>query len=325
MIKPIQTYYKGYHFRSRLEARWAVFFDALGLSWEYEPEGYDLGPAGYYLPDFWLPDLKYWIEIKPRHLRIDGWGSFETAEDPTIPAQCGALAAASQRPVYLLTGPPGSHEQKWAGEMAPYLVFFGPSDEEVVNADDYRQWCECPACGAIDLCYGGKTDRCYCGCGQWATSASERISAAYAAARAARFEHGEQPSTSAPVSQPPAVRPSPTTRHPLATHTIAALCAAPADQIGVIAGRLVSVRRLLPAEEQGTVVWASLVDSTGTARLKVPQKVYNATAPLWTPGQWVLLTGRLVTQAGAYAGVFLDKQQLEHTILEVLRMQELPA
>lgn len=33
-IKPIETKYKGYRFRSRLEARWAVFFDALGISWE---------------------------------------------------------------------------------------------------------------------------------------------------------------------------------------------------------------------------------------------------------------------------------------------------
>lgn len=42
-MKAIQTEYKGYLFRSRLEARWAVFFDACGIAWEYEPEGYDLG------------------------------------------------------------------------------------------------------------------------------------------------------------------------------------------------------------------------------------------------------------------------------------------
>jgi nucleoside 2-deoxyribosyltransferase len=52
MIKAIQTVYKGYKFRSRLEARWAVFFDALGLEWEYEPEGFDLGDGVWYLPDF---------------------------------------------------------------------------------------------------------------------------------------------------------------------------------------------------------------------------------------------------------------------------------
>jgi hypothetical protein len=38
-LTPIPTRYKGYHFRSRLEARWAVFFDALGLRWQYEVEG----------------------------------------------------------------------------------------------------------------------------------------------------------------------------------------------------------------------------------------------------------------------------------------------
>lgn len=53
-IKPIQTEYKGYLFRSRLEARWAVFFDACGVDWEYEPEGYDLGNGLMYLPDFLL-------------------------------------------------------------------------------------------------------------------------------------------------------------------------------------------------------------------------------------------------------------------------------
>jgi hypothetical protein len=46
-IKPIETHYKGYRFRSRLEARWAVFFDELGLRWEYEREGFDLGDGTY--------------------------------------------------------------------------------------------------------------------------------------------------------------------------------------------------------------------------------------------------------------------------------------
>ena len=64
-LKAIETKYKGYRFRSRLEARWAVFFDALGLKWDYEFEGFDLGEAGWYLPDFWFPTLKCWVEIKP--------------------------------------------------------------------------------------------------------------------------------------------------------------------------------------------------------------------------------------------------------------------
>lgn len=63
MARAIETVYKGYRFRSRLEARWAVFLDGIGDHWEYEKEGYDLGPAGWYLPDFASTGF---IEIKPR-------------------------------------------------------------------------------------------------------------------------------------------------------------------------------------------------------------------------------------------------------------------
>lgn len=65
MLKAIETRYKGHRFRSRLEARWAVFFDTLGVSWEYEKEGYDLGKIGWYLPDFWIRNWNCYVEIKP--------------------------------------------------------------------------------------------------------------------------------------------------------------------------------------------------------------------------------------------------------------------
>lgn len=64
MIKAIETAYKGHRFRSRLEARWAVFFDEIRLEWWYEPEGYILN-AGWYLPDFFLPALQIHVEVKP--------------------------------------------------------------------------------------------------------------------------------------------------------------------------------------------------------------------------------------------------------------------
>lgn len=70
-IQAIETVYNGYRFRSRLEARWAVFFDVLGLEYVYEPEGFDMGGT-WYLPDFWLSGLPslaggepgWWVEIK---------------------------------------------------------------------------------------------------------------------------------------------------------------------------------------------------------------------------------------------------------------------
>lgn len=62
-FKAIETKYDGYKFRSRLEARWATFFNALDIPYEYEKEGYDL-EGTWYLPDFWLPKQEYFIEIK---------------------------------------------------------------------------------------------------------------------------------------------------------------------------------------------------------------------------------------------------------------------
>lgn len=72
-IKPIETEYNGLRFRSRLEARWAVFFDAAGIKYQYEPEGYEMGDGTKYLPDFFLPDLNYYVEVKGKndHLESD--------------------------------------------------------------------------------------------------------------------------------------------------------------------------------------------------------------------------------------------------------------
>jgi len=93
-LKPIETRYKGYRFRSRLEARYAVFFDTIGLEWQYEPEGFDLGEAGLYLPDFYFPKLNIWIEIK---------GEFSESGE----AKAQALADATGKQVYIAAGAVG--------------------------------------------------------------------------------------------------------------------------------------------------------------------------------------------------------------------------
>jgi hypothetical protein len=73
-IEAIPTTYKDVQFRSRLEARWAVFFDQVKIAWEYEPQKLALKWGGKYIPDFWLPhSLEYfaekgwglWLEVKP--------------------------------------------------------------------------------------------------------------------------------------------------------------------------------------------------------------------------------------------------------------------
>ncbi len=63
-MKAIPTEYNGYHFRSRLEATWACFFNNMNMPYQYEPKVFNLDGVKY-LPDFWLPHQQVWIEIKP--------------------------------------------------------------------------------------------------------------------------------------------------------------------------------------------------------------------------------------------------------------------
>lgn len=65
MLKPIDTHFMGYKFRSRLEARWAVFFSEMCWGYDYEPEGFVLEDGTPYLPDFYIKELKTWVEVKP--------------------------------------------------------------------------------------------------------------------------------------------------------------------------------------------------------------------------------------------------------------------
>lgn len=77
-FQAIETHYLGHRLRSRLEARWAVFFSEAGLQWEYEPEGFRLPGGVYYLPDFYIQDVDsgsgLFFEIKPykTHLHPNG-------------------------------------------------------------------------------------------------------------------------------------------------------------------------------------------------------------------------------------------------------------
>jgi hypothetical protein len=62
-VASIPTWYRGVKYRSKLEARWALFFDFIDEPFEYESEGFDID-GEWYLPDFWLPSVRAWIEIK---------------------------------------------------------------------------------------------------------------------------------------------------------------------------------------------------------------------------------------------------------------------
>jgi hypothetical protein len=64
-MEVLETKYNGILFRSRLEARWAVLFNALGIDYVYEPECFILKNGLKYTPDFYLPNYDLYIEIKP--------------------------------------------------------------------------------------------------------------------------------------------------------------------------------------------------------------------------------------------------------------------
>jgi hypothetical protein len=88
MLQAIPTLYAGVWFRSRAEAKWAMIFDALALQWQYEVEGFELATC-WYEPDFWLPGLSCFAEVKG--------GSWQF--DVTATRKASELVRASRRPI----------------------------------------------------------------------------------------------------------------------------------------------------------------------------------------------------------------------------------
>ena len=197
MIKAIETTYKGYRFRSRTEARWAVFFDALGIRWEYEKEGFDLGEAGWYLPDFWLPDMGMWIEIK---------GENPTPQEHT---KAWALCEMTHAPVGILSGAPWFNIFRALYQWFP--EYNDPDNDEFSHPEeayDTSYWIDDPT---YDYEKENGNGCYYQGWLTWGIvrrkhgdvleivtlvesddiRAAHAVSHAYRAARSARFEHGE--------------------------------------------------------------------------------------------------------------------------------------
>lgn len=173
-IKAIETRYKGFRFRSRLEARVAVFLDALGLEWEYEKEGYDLGELGWYLPDFYMPEMDCWIEIKGKALEYGGaeWNKVR------------ALALQSGQWVYVFCGQITT-PVNYAG-----LSFSGYESDPECPPPAHAWWFQCPVCKQWQL--GPTVHDLNCGCSQVHPSDQPALVNALARARQARFEHGER-------------------------------------------------------------------------------------------------------------------------------------
>lgn len=165
-VKAIETRYADCRFRSRTEARWAVFFDALGIAWEYEKEGFDL-PSGKYLPDFWLPKERVWAEVKG--------GDFTWSEI----RKCRELVEMTERPCLMLDGQP----------RGVFYWAFEKRDDDMPEAGTVQHL-------DYDLCSFPFYDRFFVDSGH---GFPHREPSTYAggckglkASLSARFEHGER-------------------------------------------------------------------------------------------------------------------------------------
>lgn len=183
-IKAIETRYAGCRFRSRLEARWAVFFDHLGVAWEHEPQGYDT-PAGRYLPDFMLhlskPTL---LEVKP----LSDLGLVDERWRWAAPAAGARILVAYGLPAH-------SHLEPSLQSGNGQLNLVGDPDSPDGTWDNYYAFCLCPVCGAVGAEFDGRGGRVCTTCctdDKDYTFDAPRIAAAYNAARSARFEHGQR-------------------------------------------------------------------------------------------------------------------------------------
>jgi hypothetical protein len=217
VIKPIQTHYNGYHFRSRLEARWAVFFDALNIEYEYEVEGFDLGNDILYLPDFWLPMQRVWFEVKgPPPTNDDSKKMIKLCYGTQTKGiiYSGQIEAPTHRPHFVRSVGFIFHKRRiydacnlrdlphgttivekiysWWGGV--YLLK-GP----LIKCYPSFWWGQCPACRGFGITHFGRGWHTRCPSWKKSTNSfrcmpdTDDLQDAYRAARSARFEHGDMP------------------------------------------------------------------------------------------------------------------------------------
>jgi len=182
-MKPIQTVYHGYRFRSRTEARWALFFETMGFRWVYEEQGFVLDRNGCYLPDFrvTLPNEQ------ERYCEVQGEGDDDF--DDTEMDKLREFADSSGTRVLHLTGLPDyrAYHQFIPGfGDALTLAFFQDYEPYVRTVDDY--WLS-------SLRHDKRTGRAFFTHDQRGRRKSfgQGLVDAVTTARHARFEHGEQP------------------------------------------------------------------------------------------------------------------------------------
>lgn len=116
-LKVIATTYRKYLFRSRLEAKWAAFFDLCMWPWSYEPVDFD-----GWIPDFAIGERPTLVEIKP-FFHEEQW---EDTFRKIISSGC-------QEPVVLLGADPARtiRTQQQVDESAPQVGWILDENREM--------------------------------------------------------------------------------------------------------------------------------------------------------------------------------------------------
>jgi len=187
-IKAIQTFYNGLWFRSRAEARWAVFFDALSIKYIYEPEGFVLPENICYLPDFYLPESNTFFEVK-------GIMTDKDADKiKSLLKHSGKHVAVGYPDMSFQASDDwwsGSQGYEFTTKSSSLLVKCLCCGKYYFMGNNGSYVCRC--CDAYD---GDHHFSIQCwGDGSALGWADEIVKGAFSLARQARFEHGETPHT----------------------------------------------------------------------------------------------------------------------------------
>jgi hypothetical protein len=192
------TRYHGTTFRSPLEARWAVFFDRMGIAWTHEPEEF-MVDGQHVVPDFWLPHYGCFWEVRASQTfdqdRYGTWAAI--ANKPVVvstrlPHYCSDLTPSR----LIVIGFPCAEPMPWPG---PAPDMSNPALRERIAEVTGRTWiysqnrlpAECPDCQRpVLLSFEAETTGAACPVCQWTgfpTKLLARLGAAGDAAEAVTF------------------------------------------------------------------------------------------------------------------------------------------
>lgn len=150
----IETVYAGTRFRSRLEARWAAFFDRIDWKWTYEP----FDAAGY-IPDFAIHGPQpLLVEVKPAVTEDEYWGPLGRVEVAVKGHWAHDILILGADPLSSLPNLEGEYHWPPAGLLGEYRP--GADGENFdVNFDEPEpgwgvavgHWFFCDKCGEVGI------------------------------------------------------------------------------------------------------------------------------------------------------------------------------